>query len=108
LRAADHLRFGCSHGASVKDRALVEEQDRVNEQVVLNVPVERTEVDLEQALRSGAMVLFGEKCGQRVSVVRIGEFSLELCGGTHLEQTGQLGLLKVETEGAVAAGVRRV
>ena len=108
LVAPDHLRFDFSHGASVKDRELEDVQDLVNEQVVLNVPVERTEMDLEQALRSGAMALFGEKYGQRVSVVRIGEFSLELCGGTHLEQTGQLGLLKVETEGAVAAGVRRV
>jgi alanyl-tRNA synthetase len=108
LVAPDHLRFDFSHGASVKDRELEDIQDLVNEQVQKNVPVQRGEMDLDEALRSGAMALFGEKYGQRVSVIRIGDFSVELCGGTHLDATGQIGLLKVETEGAVAAGVRRI
>jgi alanyl-tRNA synthetase len=108
LVAPDHLRFDFSHGGSLKDREVEDVQDLVNEQVQANIPVRRTEMDLDAALKSGAMALFGEKYGQRVSVVRIGDFSTELCGGTHLDQTGQIGLLKVETEGAVAAGVRRI
>src|SRR5262249_52613834 len=63
---------------------------------------------LDAALRSGAVALFGEKYGQRVRVISIGDFSVELCGGTHLDHTGQIGLFKVATEGAVASGVRRV
>jgi alanyl-tRNA synthetase len=108
LVAPDHLRFDFSHGASVKDREIEQIEDLVNEQVQANVAVSRREMDLAEALESGAMALFGEKYGQRVSVVKIGDFSTELCGGTHLEQTGQLGLLKIAAEGAVAAGVRRV
>src|SRR2546425_10804968 len=65
-------------------------------------------MDLDEALRTGAMALCGEKYGSRVRVVKIGDFSTELCGGTHLDQTGELGLLKVAAEGAVASGVRRV
>jgi len=108
LVAPESLRFDFSHGGSVKDRELQDIQDLVNEQVQKNVPVQRQEMDLDEALASGAMALFGEKYGQRVCVVKIGDFSVELCGGTHLDATGQLGLLTVETEGAVAAGVRRI
>ncbi|MBI1737034.1 MAG: alanine--tRNA ligase [Candidatus Rokubacteria bacterium] len=108
LVAPDHLRFDFSHGAGLKDREIEDIQDLVNEQVQKNVPVQRTEMDLDEALAAGAMALFGEKYGQRVSVIKIGDFSVELCGGTHLDATGQLGLLKVESEGAVAAGVRRI
>jgi alanyl-tRNA synthetase len=108
LVAPDYLRFDFSHGGALKDREVADIQDLVNEQVQENVPVQRAEMDLDEALKSGAMALFGEKYGQRVSVVRIGDFSVELCGGTHLDATGQIGLLTVETEGAVAAGVRRI
>src|SRR5437773_8845330 len=66
------------------------------------------ETDLDEALRMGALALFGEKYGDRVRVIKIGDFSTELCGGTHLDQTGELGLVKVTTEGAVASGVRRI
>jgi alanyl-tRNA synthetase len=108
LVAPDHLRFDFSHGASLKDRDVEQIEELVNEQVLANVPVGRTEMDLDEALRMGAMALFGEKYGNRVRVIKIGDFSTELCGGTHLDRTGELGLLKVAAEGAVASGVRRV
>jgi alanyl-tRNA synthetase len=108
LVAPDHLRFDFAHGAQVKDREIGQIEELVNEQVQANVRVARMEMDLDAALRTGALALFGEKYGDRVSVVKIGDFSTELCGGTHLDQTGELGLVKVTTEGAVASGVRRI
>jgi alanyl-tRNA synthetase len=108
LVAPDHLRFDFSHGASMKDREREAVEGLVNEQVQANVVVSPAEMDLEEALRSGAMALFGEKYGDRVRVIRIGDFSTELCGGTHLDATGQIGLFKVTDEGAVASGVRRI
>ncbi|MGH7299149.1 MAG: alanine--tRNA ligase [Candidatus Rokuibacteriota bacterium] len=108
LVAPDHLRFDFSHGASVKDREVEDVESLVNEQVQANVVVSPAEMDLQEALRSGAMALFGEKYGDRVRVIRIGDFSTELCGGTHLDATGQVGLFKVTDEGAVASGVRRI
>jgi len=108
LVAPDHLRFDFSHGASVKDSQVEEVEGLVNEQVEANIVVSPAEMDLQAALRSGAMALFGEKYGDRVRVIRIGDFSTELCGGTHLDATGQIGLFKVTDEGAVASGVRRI
>ena len=108
LVAPDHLRFDFSHGAQVKDREIAQIEELVNEQVQANIEVARMEMDLDEALRMGALALFGEKYGDRVRVVKIGDFSTELCGGTHLERTGELGLVKVTTEGAVASGVRRI
>jgi alanyl-tRNA synthetase len=108
LVAPDHLRFDFSHGGSVKDREVEQIEELVNEQVQANTAVTHEVMDLKAALASGAMALFGEKYGDRVRVVRIGDFSTELCGGTHLDTTGQIGFFKVDTEGAVAAGVRRI
>jgi alanyl-tRNA synthetase len=108
LVAPDHLRFDFSHGGAVKDREVEQIEELVNEQVQANTPVTHAEMDLQEALRAGALALFGEKYGERVRVVRIGDFSTELCGGTHLDATGQLGFFKVAEEGAVAAGVRRI
>src|SRR3989441_6172393 len=108
LVAPDHLRFDFSHGGQVKDREIEQIEELVNEQVQANVQVARMETDLDEALRMGALALFGEKYGDRVRVIKIGDFSTELCGGTHLDQTGELGLVKVTTEGAVASGVRRI
>ena len=108
LVAPDHLRFDFSHGGSVKDREVEQIEELVNEQVQANTPVTHEVMDLKAALASGAMALFGEKYGDHVRVVRIGDFSTELCGGTHLDATGQIGFFKVDTEGAVAAGVRRI
>jgi len=108
LVAPDHLRFDFSHGGAVKDREIEQVEELVNEQVQANTPVTNAEMGLNEALAAGAMALFGEKYGDRVRVVTIGDFSTELCGGTHLEATGQIGFFKVAEEGAVAAGVRRI
>jgi alanyl-tRNA synthetase len=108
LVAPDHLRFDFSHGASVKDREVEQVEELVNEQVQANTPVTYSEMDIKDALAAGAMALFGEKYGDRVRVIKIGDFSTELCGGTHLDTTGQLGFFKIAEEGAVAAGVRRI
>jgi alanyl-tRNA synthetase len=108
LVAPDHLRFDFSHGGGLTDREVGQVEDLVNEHVQANIVVDPAEMDLQEALRGGAMALFGEKYGDRVRVIRIGDFSTELCGGTHLEATGQIGLFKVVSEGAVASGVRRI
>ncbi len=108
LVAPERLRFDFTHGKPVKDQDLERVEDLVNEAVRDNITVDPFWTDLNAALRMGAMALFGEKYGDHVRVVRIGDFSTELCGGTHLDATGQIGLFKVTTEGAVASGVRRL
>ena len=108
LVAPDHLRFDVTHPSQIRDRELEQVEEMVNEKVRDNLRVDPIQTDLEQALKMGALALFGEKYGQRVRVIKIGDFSTELCGGTHLDQTGQIGLFKVVSEGAVAAGVRRL
>jgi alanyl-tRNA synthetase len=108
LVAPDRLRFDFTHAKPVKDRDLERVEDMVNEAVRANITVDPFWTDLDAALRMGAMALFGEKYGNHVRVIRIGDFSTELCGGTHLDATGQIGLFKVTTEGAVASGVRRL
>jgi alanyl-tRNA synthetase len=108
LVAPDHLRFDFSHGAGVTDGELEKIEGLVNAEAQADTEVTRQEMHLDEALRLGAMALFGEKYGQRVRVIKIGDFSTELCGGTHLDRTGELGLLKVSAEGAVASGVRRI
>jgi alanyl-tRNA synthetase len=108
LVAPDHLRFDFSHPAGIRDPEMDQIESLVNEQVQANIVVSPAEMDLQAALKSGAMALFGEKYGDRVRVIRIGDFSTELCGGTHLDATGQIGLFKVVSEGAVASGVRRI
>jgi alanyl-tRNA synthetase len=108
LVAPDRLRFDFTHPSRVKDREWEQIEELVNEKVRDNLTVDPFWTNLDEALRLGAMALFGEKYGQRVRVIRIGDFSTELCGGTHLDHTGQIGLFKMVSEGAVAAGVRRV
>ncbi len=108
LVAPDRLRFDFTHPGRVKDRAWELIEELVNEKVRENLDVDPFWTDLERALKLGALALFGEKYGERVRVIRIGDFSVELCGGTHLDHTGQIGLFKIVSEGAVAAGVRRV
>jgi alanyl-tRNA synthetase len=104
------LRFDFSHFAGVAEEELQEVESIVNAQVLANTPVVTlVDVPIDEAVHElGAMALFGEKYGDRVRVVRIGEFSTELCGGTHTAATGEIGLVKLVGEGAVASGVRRV
>jgi alanyl-tRNA synthetase len=108
LVAPDRLRFDFTNPSQVKDPDLERVEELVNEKVRDDLRVDPFWTDLEQALKLGALALFGEKYGQRVRVVRIGDFSVELCGGTHLDATGQIGLFKIVSEGAVAAGIRRL
>jgi alanyl-tRNA synthetase len=102
------LRFDFSHYAAVTPDELAEIERLVNEQILLNTPVVTKVMDLESAVATGAMALFGEKYGDEVRVVSIGEFSRELCGGTHVARTGDIGLCKVVQEGSISAGVRRI
>jgi alanyl-tRNA synthetase len=105
----EHLRFDFSHFAKVTDAELVQIETLVNEKVRQNLPVVVEEMSKEKAMELGAMALFGEKYGDRVRVVVIDPgYSIELCGGTHVGNTGEIGFFKIKSEGAVAAGVRRI
>jgi len=105
----EHLRFDFSHFAKVTDEEIAKVEALVNEKIRANIPVVIKEMPKEEAMKSGAMALFGEKYADVVRVVIIDpEYSIELCGGTHVGATGELGLFKITSESAVAAGVRRV
>ena len=110
LNDATRLRFDFSHFSGVADEELQEIEDIVNTQVLANTPVETmVDVPIDVAVHElGAMALFGEKYGELVRVVKIGDFSTELCGGTHTAATGEIGLLKLLGESSVSSGVRRV
>jgi len=108
LVAPDRLRFDFSHYQPVSNEELIDIERRVNAEIRRNAPAETNVMDYEQAVASGAMALFGEKYAQRVRVLKVGDFSMELCGGTHVERSGDIGLFKIVSEGGVAAGVRRI
>ncbi len=108
LVAPDRLRFDFSHFRATSDSAVEEVEARVNAQILADLPVETVEMNLDEALDSGAMALFGEKYADRVRVVRVADLSVELCGGTHCQRTGEIGLFKLTAERGVAAGTRRV
>ncbi|MFO0042290.1 MAG: alanine--tRNA ligase, partial [Pseudomonadota bacterium] len=108
LVAPDRLRFDFSHFQPVTAEELARIEERVNAEVRANAPAESEEMAYQAALDAGAMALFGEKYGERVRVMRMGGFSTELCGGTHVGRTGDIGLFKITAESGVAAGVRRV
>jgi alanyl-tRNA synthetase len=105
-----HLRFDFSHYAAVADEELQDIEDLINKEVLRNIKVETIEdVPIDVAINEyKAMALFGEKYGERVRVIKIGDFSTELCGGTHTAATGEIGLIKILNEGSVSSGVRRV
>jgi alanyl-tRNA synthetase len=104
----EHTRFDFSHGQPVTADEIAQIEDRVNRAILANVPATAASMKYDEAIKSGAMALFGEKYGDTVRVLKMGEFSTELCGGTHVSRTGDIGLFKITSEGGVAAGVRRV
>jgi alanyl-tRNA synthetase len=104
----DRLRFDFTHFSSVQQEELSHVEDIVNEKVMENNGVETSLSDMEEALESGAMALFGEKYGEKVRVVNVPGFSSELCGGTHCTATGEVGPFRIQSEGSVASGIRRI
>ena len=108
LVAADRLRFDFSHYEGVTAEQLREIENLVNGEIRRNTAAETTLMSYDDAIESGAMALFGEKYGDKVRVLRLGDFSVELCGGTHVERTGDIGVFKITSEGGVASGVRRI
>lgn len=104
----DRLRFDFSHSSAMTKEELEKTERIVNEQIGLSLPVVTQIMSIEDAKKTGAMALFGEKYGETVRVVKMGEFSTELCGGTHVGNTGEVRLFKILSESGVAAGVRRI
>ena len=103
-----YLRFDFSHTEAVKPEQLRRVNEIVNAQIRRNLPVETNIMDLDEAKANGAMALFGEKYDQKVRVLTMGDFSVELCGGTHASRTGDIGLFRITSESGTAAGVRRI
>jgi alanyl-tRNA synthetase len=103
-----HLRFDFSHTGPISVEELADVERWIEREVRANSPCETREMSMDEAVAEGAMALFGEKYGSRVRVVKLGEQSVELCGGTHVSATGELGAVKLVTESGVAAGIRRV
>ena len=108
LVAPDRLRFDFSHPEPVSREQLATIERRVNAQVLSNIAAEVSEKTYDEAIEAGALALFGEKYGDRVRVLRFGDYSTELCGGTHVQRLGDIGLFKIVSESGVAAGVRRI
>jgi alanyl-tRNA synthetase len=108
LVAPDRLRFDFNHVGAMTEEEIGEVERRVNEQIWVNTRVETMVKSLSEAKSMGAMALFGEKYGKVVRVVRIGDYSLELCGGTHVRSTGEIGLFKLLSESGIGSGVRRI
>ncbi|MBQ9682046.1 MAG: alanine--tRNA ligase [Neisseriaceae bacterium] len=108
LVTAERTRFDFSHNKPVTAEEIAQVEDIVNQAILANIEVKATVMSMEDAKKTGAMMLFGEKYGEQVRVVQMGEVSAELCGGTHMERTGGIGLFKIVSESGIAAGVRRV
>ena len=108
LVTAESTRFDISHPQAVTAEEIAEVERRVNEAILANVAVNAAIMSMEDAQKTGAMMLFGEKYGDEVRVLQMGGFSTELCGGTHVSRTGDIGLFKIISESGIAAGVRRI
>ena len=108
LVAADRLRFDFSHFEPVTTEQLREIETRVNEQIQANVAASAEEMDYDQAMDAGALAFFGDKYGDRVRVLQFGDYSTELCGGTHVDRVGDIGAFKIVHETGISAGVRRI
>jgi alanyl-tRNA synthetase len=108
LVSPERLRFDFTHFASMEREELERVEALVNQKIRENLRIETKVMSVEEALQTGAMALFGEKYGEKVRVVMVSDFSIELCGGTHTSRTGDIGCLKIVSESGVAAGVRRI
>lgn len=108
LVSPERLRFDFTYSKSITPEQLRQIESIVNAKVRDDLPVETTEASMEQAKAAGAVMMFGEKYGDTVRMLKIGDYSLELCGGTHLHHSGQIGMMIVTAEGSIASGVRRV
>jgi len=108
LVAPDRLRFDYTHFAPLTDREIEEIEQKINQIVFRNLPVQTQVMEINQAVAAGALAFFGEKYQQEVRVVSIPEISMELCGGTHTTMTGDVGLFKIVGESSIASGIRRI
>ena len=108
LVAPDHLRFDFTHPRAVTEQELTEVERLVNQEIRVNPDSDVQVMSFDDALKTGATALFGEKYGDRVRVVQFGAFSTELCGGTHVDRVGDIGQFKIVEEAAIAAGIRRI
>jgi alanyl-tRNA synthetase len=102
------LRFDFNHHKPMSPDEIAAVEDEVNDVIRRNLPVTSEEMSYDDAIKAGALAFFGDKYGDRVRVLRMGDYSIELCGGTHVARTGDIGVFKVDAEGGVAAGVRRI